>query len=190
MANTLCEIVEKIQLATKRPYLVGIDGLSAAGKSTLAANLQEQLNDLIVVHKDDFYRVMDETIRAKLNAEEGYHQYNDWQRLRDQVLIPISTGHNSFYQRYDWPTGKLAETIEVLPTGIIVVEGVSSIRPELRDYYDLTIWVETSNTQRYYRQIERNENPIEWIERWTASELYYFETIQPYRLANLTIAGE
>ena len=190
MYSSVRDIIEKLQTVTKRPYLIGIDGLSGAGKSTLSTKLQEQLTDLVVVQKDDFYRVMDEAERAKLNAEQGYHRYCDWQRLQQQVLIPLSAGQTSYYQRFDWPTGERAETIEVDSTGIVAVEGVSSTRPELRDFYDLTIWVETSDAERYRRQLVRNENPIEWIERWAAAEAFYLKSVQPHRSANLTISGE
>ena len=190
MYSPIHDIIDKLQAVTRGPYLVGIDGLSGAGKSTLASRLQQELANLAVVRKDDFYRVMDEDKRATLNAEEGYHRYSDWQRLRQQVLIPLSAGETARFQRYDWPTGRLAETLEVAAMGIIVVEGVTSIRPELRGYYDLTIWVETSNAERHCRQVKRNENPSEWIARWAAAEAFYRNAIQPHRSADITIAGE
>ena len=190
MYSSIHDIIGKLQVVNRRPYLVGIDGLSGAGKSTLASQLEDQLANLTVVHKDDFCRVMDEDERAKLNAEEGYHMYSDWERLRQQVLIPLSHGETARFQRYDWPTGRLAETLEVVATGIVVVEGVTSTRPELRGYYDLTIWVETNCAARHARQEKRNENPPEWIARWAAAEAFYRNSVQPHRLADMTIAGE
>jgi len=190
MFSSLPEIIAKLEAVAKRPYLVGIDGLGGAGKSTLAAMLQQELTDFVVVHNDDFYQVLDEALRARLNPEQGYRRYFDWQRLRHQVLIPLSAGRAAYYERFDWPTGQLAEAIQVAPSSIIAVEGVYSTRPELRDYYDLTIWVETSDAERARRLDERNENSHAWMGRWAAAENYYVESQQPHRQVHVTVVGE
>src|ERR1039458_2006977 len=82
--------------------------------------------------------------RLLLSPQEGYSQYFDWQRLRDQVLIPLASGSDARYQRYDWPTGELAasELHHVPRSGVAIVEGVYTARPELAGYYDLTVLVE------------------------------------------------
>ena len=50
--------------------------------------------------------------------------------------------------------------------------------------------METSETVRTRRLIERGENSHSWLARWTAAEEFYFNTYQPHRAADLTIAGE
>ncbi|MFM7535196.1 MAG: AAA family ATPase [Acidimicrobiales bacterium] len=60
-----------------RITLIGVDGHSAAGKSTFAARLAERL-DASLVRGDDFYRVMDAAERARLTPEEGMRSYYDW----------------------------------------------------------------------------------------------------------------
>ena len=188
--NTTTEILQKIEAVTKRPYLIGIDGRSGAGKSTFANKLQEQLTDVVVIHKDDFYRVMDEKVRATLNSEQGYYRYFDWERLEHQVLCPLSTGEIADYQRYDWGKEELAETIVVNPMNIIIVEGVYSTRPELRKYYDLCIWIETSESERLRRQINREENTNDWIQRWAAAEIFYITNFQTDLLQSMIVSGE
>ncbi len=170
--NFTATILQKVEAVTKRPYLIGIDGHSAAGKSTFASKLREQLTDAPVIHMDDFYRVMDEKVRSTLDSEQGYYRYFDWERLEQQVLLPLSTGDIADYQRYDWGKEELLETIEVDPMGSVIVEGVYSTRPELRKYYDLCVWVETSESERSRRQMDRGENTSEWIERWAAAEMF------------------
>ena len=183
-------ILTHLKAAAKRPYLVGIDGRSGSGKSVLAERLREQLSDIVVIHKDDFYRVMDEVIRAELGAEQGYYNYFDWGRLEHEVLLPLSDGQPARYRRYDWVKKELAETIEVGPQHIVVVEGVGSTRPELRDKYDFRIWVETGEAERLKRQLARTWDSLEWIQRWAAAETYYVETFQPMRSAHVVFAGE
>ena len=191
MHSSIFQIVQKLVEATKRPYLVGIDGQSGAGKSTLCARLHRELPDVIVIHNDDFYRVMDDAIRESFHAEQGYDLYFDWQRLEQQVLLPLNNRDVARYHRYDWVKQELTETIEVdAANKIVIVEGVGSTRPELRKYYDLRIWVDTSEAERLRRQIARGENPNEWIQRWAAAENYYVENFGPSGSADVLIAGE
>jgi uridine kinase len=187
--NFVSTVLRRIEAVTKRPYLIGIDGLSGAGKSTFAHNLTEKLPDASVIHKDDFYRVLEEKIRATFDPVQGYYRYFDWERLEAQVLLPLSKGEVAHYQRYDWGKEELLETIEVTPTGIVIVEGVYSTRPELRQYYDLCVWVDTSESERSRRQMDRGENTGEWIGRWAASEKFYAANFQESLSQSLIISG-
>jgi hypothetical protein len=54
---------------------VGIDGQSAAGKSTWARLIQESLQNVAVVHKDDFYSSAPAETLAGLTASEGYQRF-------------------------------------------------------------------------------------------------------------------
>ena len=190
MFHSIPEIAEVVKAVNRRPCLIGIDGYSGAGKSTLARRLQERMRDATIVRKDDFYRVLDEPVRATLDAEQGYYLYFDWERLEQQVLQPLAKKQSACYQRYDWVTAELAETITIRPEGFVIVEGIYSTRPELRDYYDLRIWVQTSEAERMQRQISRNENTSKWIQRWAAAETFYVERFRPGLSANIIVAGE
>jgi uridine kinase len=190
MITSFDDIVTHIKCVTQRPYLIGIDGRSGAGKSVLADRLRDHLPDLVIIHKDDFYRVMPESARAALNAEQGYRQYVDWNRLERQVLCPLSGGEHARYERYDWVRKELAETIEVSPLQIVVVEGVGSTRPELRDYYHFRIWVETSDATRVTRQLSRTWDSLDWIRRWAAAEEFYVNNFRPQLTAHAVVAGE
>jgi uridine kinase len=45
------------------------------------------------------------------------------------------------YQAYDWGTDTMGDW-RIVPTGgVVIIEGVMSIRNEIRHYYDYTIWV-------------------------------------------------
>ena len=172
----------------ERPLLVAIDGHSAAGKSTLAATLQDLLeasglDKVTVVHMDDFYRVMPEPLRATLGAEEGYEQYYDPQRLREEVLEPLSSGKTSRYRRYNWETNALGETSEVKPEGVVLIEGCYSSRPELRPYYHVILYVDAPEPLRMNRQKERTDDEV-WVARWDAAEKHYFSKHPPASFAH------
>ena len=152
--------------------LVAIDGPGGSGKSTLAKELSSAL-DASVVEGDDFYRVMDESDRLLLEPEEGYQQYFDWERLRDEVLEPLGRGQKANYQQFDWSRGQLGASLEVRPTGCVLIEGVYSFRTELRLYYDFSILVDAPADERLRRLRNRGDNEA-WIKRWMAAEDWYF----------------
>lgn len=172
--------------------LVAIDGMGGSGKSTLAAALAE-LRGAVVVHGDDFYRPMDPEERAGLEPQEGYHRYFDWQRLREEVLVPLAAARDAAYRRYDWATGALSpdESHGVSASGVVVVEGVYTARPELADYYDLIVYVDTPREESMRRLRERADDhgPIDWESRWRLAEEHYLALTRPRERAHLVVCG-
>ena len=172
--------------------LIAIDGMGGSGKSTLASAVAG-LGGAAVVHGDDFYRPMDADERAGLTPAQGYDRYFDWQRLRDEVLTPLTAGRDAGYRRYDWSTGALATdgSLAVARDGIVVVEGVYTARPELADHYDLVVYVDTPPDESLRRLRVRGDDhgPIDWEARWRLAEEHYLATTRPRERADLVIPG-
>ena len=183
-------VLEVLQRHAKRPLLVAIDGHSAAGKSTLARRIAELVDGVSIVSGDDFYRVMSEDECSGLTPEEGFERYYDWQRLEREVLEPLTAGRTSRYQRYDWTANRLGETVTVEPQGIIVIEGCYSLRLELRPYYHVTFFVETSEAARLERQRRRGDATEAQLARWDAAEAYHFAKNAPEKGADLVVCGD
>ncbi|MCK4470579.1 MAG: uridine kinase, partial [Anaerolineae bacterium] len=125
--------------------LMGIDGPGGVGKSTFAAalarRLQQERISVTIVRMDDFF--LPSTQRpAGCGTDKPLGGDFDWQRLRDQVLIPLVHHQPASYQRYDWPTDRLAEWQTLAGCHVVIVEGVYALRHELRALYDLTIWID------------------------------------------------
>lgn len=78
----------------RQTLLVAVDGCGGSGKSTFARNLSRCATDLTVVSVDDFY--LPTTIRP---TESGVARPIagdlDWQRLAEQVLVPLSRNEAS-----------------------------------------------------------------------------------------------
>lgn len=130
---------------------------------------------------------MSSDARFELDAEQGYNEYFDWQRLARQVLTPLSVGMVARYQRYDWETEALEEWHEVEPFGVTVVEGVYSSRPALRTFFDLVAWLEDDRAKRHRRQRERAREDEDWIHRWDMAELWYEANVEPSKRADLVL---
>jgi uridine kinase len=176
------------RLLQRRSFvLVAIDGRGGAGKSTLAAELSPRFGATVVAI-DDFSRAMDEAVRWRLSAEEAYRQNFDWQRLRDQVLVPLRRNQPASYQRYDWILKRLGETAQAEPKGVVVIEGVGSCRPELRPFYDYSIFVDTPPEVCVARLKARGHNNEEWIPRWCAAEDWYIQHFDPRAFADIVVS--
>jgi uridine kinase len=157
--------------------IVAIDGLGGSGKSELAAKLAGALEDATVVQTDDF---------ARPNVR-GW----DWERMKAQVLAPISRNEPGRYQRYDWKADRLAEWHEVPVGGTLIVEGVSSLRDELGKYWDLAIWVSAPYELRLQRGVERDGEAMrsQWTDVWMPEEQDYLETQRPDETADVIVDG-
>jgi len=170
------------------PKFVAIDGMSAAGKSTFARALAERVGESELIRGDDFGRAMSDEARIALSPREGFVRDFDWQRLRAEVLVPLKARKVAGYRRYDWHACRLGDFAEALPSDVVIAEGVYMSRPELRDLFDLVVWIETPQPLRDERQALR-EGSAAWVEHWHHAESYYVETLHPSETADIVVAG-
>lgn len=192
MGDSLAQLEGAVRrLARGRVVIVALDGASGSGKSTLADALSRRVGGSVLAG-DDFYRVMDEDLRWTLTAEEGAACYFDWQRLRDQGLLPLRSGRDATYSPYDWVAGGgFAEhTVTVPLASVIIVDGVYSSRSELADLMDLSVLVDTSRRTRDQRLASRDHGNDRWHSRWSAAESYYFDRLRPPASFDVVISGE
>ncbi len=187
--TVLGTISDAIEAVVRTTVLVAVDGHGGSGKSMLARLLVER-HRASVIHMDDFYRVIDPNIRARLTPAEGMDRYFDWQRIRREALEPLRRGDRARFQRYDWNTNRLGSWEEVAPASVVIVEGVYSARWELADLMDLRVLVETPRSVRLERQRARNENSADWIARWAAAEQLYFDDMLLRNPADLVVVGD
>ena len=156
---------------------IGLDGWGAAGKSTLAAAIAAELRDVAVVHIDDF---------ASPRIPEW-----DWDRFDAQVVAPLLAGQPARYQRWDWATDAGAEWQAIEPGRVVVVEGVSSTRREVRAPWALTVWVAAPRDVRLRRAAERDGTAMlpRWLGDWLPSEEAYVARERPQQRADVVVDG-
>jgi len=174
----LVDAIRVLRSSRRRTAIVAIDGHGGSGKSTLAERIATALPDVSVIRTDDF---------AKPNFL-GW----DWQRMKRQVLDPINRDERGKYQRYDWPEDRLAEWHDVPAGGILIVEGVSSMRRELGRYWDLAIWVTCPYSVRLARGIARDGEAkrAQWENVWMPEEDAYVADQRPDERADIVVSGE
>lgn len=174
-----------------RTLIVGIDGRGGSGKSTFARELEQASCDVTVVEFDDFYRPLAERQERAGRGDTEIGGNFDWRRLRDQVLLPLSHDEPATYQRYDWPSDQMAEWHSVPCGGIVLVEGNYSTRPELRELYDFTIWIDAPHELRLQRGLERGgDDTLErWLTEWMPEEDRYIAADDPATRVHLVLDG-
>ncbi len=175
-SEAIARVVHEIGGRTGTSW-VGIDGLGASGKTTLAEALSTALAGSVVVHVDDF-------ARPDLPGWE-------LQRFVVQVRDPLLAGRPALYQRWNWSTNTGAEWIEVRPGGPVIVEGVSSTDTRLGVPWDFTIWVDVPREMRVRRALERDGEAMmhRWLNDWIPSEEDYVRRQQPRNRVDLIVDG-
>lgn len=141
--------------------VVGIDGPSGGGKTTLAQAVADRL-------------------RAPLLSLD--HLYPGWdglaatpQLLATRVLEPLREGRPAAYRRWDWSRGEPAEVVDVPATALLVVEGCGATVWPAGAYAAVRVWVEAPADVRRRRGVARDGDAYapHW-ERWAAQERAVF----------------
>jgi uridine kinase len=180
--------------APGRTALVAIDGGGGSGKSSLAKHLEARLIaadvEVSIVEVDDFFLPSRHRSRGT-PSEKAIGSDVDWLRLREQVLKPLRHGQPARYGRYDWTSDEVTEEREVLPGGIVIVEGIYSSRRELADSYNFRVWVECPRDLRLSRGLARDGEAARrrWEDDWMPSEDRYIREHRPQDYADAIVKG-
>ena len=167
-------VMREIDAASRTaPHLlVAIDGRSAAGKTMLAA-LLEQGCGCNVIHMDHFFLRPEQRTAERL-AQPGGNV--DRERFLREVMAPLKRGEPFSYQPFDCKKQELAPAIRVEPRPVTVVEGAYSCHPLLFDSYDLTVFLSVDNAEQSRRILSRNgrAGAAVFVEKWIPLEERYF----------------
>ncbi|MET0417891.1 MAG: hypothetical protein ABW022_17925 [Actinoplanes sp.] len=160
--------------------LVAVDGPSGAGKTQFALWLARRV-DAPVVHLDDLLDGWDD-------------QFTFWERLEKQVLEPLRRGEAATYRPYRWDSREFdGDPVTVEPAPIVVLEGFSSARREIRAELSFAVFVTAPAAVRLTRALARDGDDSlayrAYLERWRTAEDRHFAADQTAAYADVTIDG-
>ena len=141
-----------------KPIFVGIGGGTGSGKTTLAEKIHKAFPGSILISQDSYYKdlshlPMQERERANFDHPDSL----DFALLRDH-LIDLKNGIAIEEPLYSFHTHSREEGTRVIePANIVLVEGILLLAsPEVRDLFDLKIYVDTEDDIRILRRLERD----------------------------------
>jgi len=157
--------------ALPRPALVGVDGVTAAGKTTFADELVALVSPPAVrISVDDFHRPEAERHARGRGPESYYHDTFDLPGVREAL------------GRVD-------------AQAVAIVDGVFLLRPELADLWDLTIFLAVDRAVALERAIVRDAARMNGVEaararyasRYVPGETLYLEAVDPETRADIVV---
>ena len=180
-------LAEKIEEASRGRdlFILAIDGRCASGKTSLAKELSERL-DCNVIHADDFY------LQAFQRTKERYSEPGgnlDRERLAREILLPLKEGKSPLYRPFLCHSMSFGEEIRLPEKAIYIIEGSYSCHPELRTFYDMTVFVTADPETQKQRIRSRNgeERLADFIGKWIPLEERYFQAFDVMQNADAVV---
>jgi uridine kinase len=168
------------------PPLIAIDGLPCSGKSTLADTL-ETAHGLGYLGLDEFVLPEREWPSRRPAFPFVHVRY---QEFMDAVRTLAATGRCD-YAPFDWDTYEVSpQRKTVCHDKPVVVEGVSTLHPELTPLYGLRIFVDSDRASTFAAAMARDNGVWRdaWRELFLPSVDIYMQS-RPERRADVIVPG-
>jgi len=192
----LCERIAEV--AADGMTMVAIDGVDGAGKTMFADALAERLeaDDQIVVRAgvDGFHNRRAIRHRRGKDSPEGFFRDSyDYDALRSEMLFPARIGMPFRTAVFDWRSNRKATVnpLTVPLPAILVFDGIFLNRPELRDEWDLSIFLDVPFAVSYARMARRDGSDPDpeaaSNRRYYEGQKLYFRECRPRDVADVVV---
>mgnify|MGYP000524727227 FL=1 len=181
--------------------IIGIAGGTGSGKTTVVNQIIKQLptDEVCVISQDSYYNATDNMPyeeRSKINFDHPRAIDFD---LIIRHLKALKAGNNINQPVYSFVThNRTKDTIKTHPRKVIIVEGILILNnKELRDLFDIKIFVHAETDERLIRRLkrditERGRNMDEVLNRYqTTLKPMHQQFIEPTKnFADLIIPND
>lgn len=205
LLRRLVVLIDEIDV--DHPIRVAIDGPDAAGKTTLADELASALieagRDVIRASIDGFHRPRVERYGRGSDSPEGYYMDSfDYGALRASLLDPLGPDGSREYRSasFDFRDDKPLDSrsLSASERSVLLLDGVFLLRPDLRDAWDLSIFVSISVDEILQRTLRRDaelfgsadEVERRYRARYIPGQELYFREARPDLAADAVIVNE
>lgn len=156
-----------------KKLVIGIDGNSAAGKTTFAGLLKEKYG-CEVISMDEFFLPAKLRTKERLGEPDGNVHY---ERFEQEAVKGILSRQGFDYRVFSCHEMDYVGTKHIENNRMLVVEGCYSMRKDFRGIYDLSIFMGISKKEQKERILKRNgeEGWRLFSEKWIPMENRYFE---------------
>ena len=187
------------------PVKVAIDGIDAAGKTTLADALarvmRESGQEVIRASIDGFHRPRSERFARGAFSPLGYYEDSfDYECLRHALLATVVTRRarrlpSAGIRSHDMIGPSLAEAVRCSASAILLFDGVFLFRPEINRHWDYRVFLDVSFDEALRRAIARDGVRMggdtaaadRYRKRYFPGQQIYLDRVQPKSLADVVV---
>ncbi len=191
-------------LPCPRPLRVAIDGVDASGKTTFADELAPALEALgrsvIRASVDGFHNPAAVRRRRGASSPEGYYRDSfNHEALIGELLGPLGPGGARLFRRavFDFRSDRAVDSApeRSRDDAVLLLDGVFLLRPELRGYFEFSVFLRADFEVTVARAEERDLElfgSLEQVrrryrERYVPGQRLYLAEAEPERWASIVI---
>ena len=176
---------------TTKPYIIGVCGGTASGKTYFLDRLQMQLpvGTATLISIDDFYKPreeqpVDENNISNFDTPASIH----WQGFH-AAIAQLHKGEQVKVKKYAFNNPSASEEwMEWNPAKVWIVEGLFCLHDEkLRSMFDMTVFIDPEEHVKVFRRIERDHAERGYDLKYVAYRYLhhvmpaYQKYVKPYR---------
>ncbi|KAK3264545.1 Uridine kinase-like protein 1, chloroplastic [Cymbomonas tetramitiformis] len=160
-AGSLAEVAAQAAVTTRcGPFIIGVAGGTASGKTTVCERIMERLHDqrLVMISMDSFYRGLTEDEMKNVKSYNFDHPNAFDSEEIVKVLLALKRGETVEVPEYDFCTHqRSSETKQVNPADVVIIEGILLFQfDEILSLLNMKIFVDTDDDVRLARRIQRD----------------------------------
>nr|CAH7740685.1 unnamed protein product [Callosobruchus chinensis] len=145
----------------KAPFLIGVAGGTASGKSTVCKRIMEKLGQAEMDQKQRQRADCKEIAKAELGQYNFDHPDAFNETLMYETLKDVLAGKIVHIPSYDYKhhTLKKDEMLTIYPADVVLFEGILVFYfPEVRKLFHMKLFVDTDSDTRLARRVPRDIN--------------------------------
>ena len=147
-------------LQSDKPIVIGIAGGTGSGKTTVANVILQRVGSQKIAYlpHDAYYRNLTDLPYAQRAAINFDHPDSLESELMIKHIKDLKQGKAVDLPVYDFSShSRTNQTIHLEPQPVIIVEGILIFsEPNLRELFDVKLFVDTDNDIRFIRRLQRD----------------------------------
>src|SRR5262245_30441869 len=200
--NELATRISRVELF--HPVRIAIDGVDAAGKTTLADELathfRSKNREVIRASIDGFHNPASiRHARGELSPEGYYNDSFNYNALVELLLLPLGPNGSRKYSTrfFDYRTDTCVnDNYSVADrNAVLLFDGVFLVRPELQRHWDFTVFVDAAFELTLERAINRDRDLFgserdvrrRYEQRYIPGQRIYLRQCSPKQKANVVV---